>query len=270
MNAPLEDIAFLAGSPSRVQVLEILAEAPQTRDELYDSIDVSRATLRRVLRDLEDRTWITRTDQTYTVTSLGAFVIDAFADLMDTMETEARLRQVMPWFPTEAVPFGIRRLSEAEIVVPSETNFTAHVHRAIEVIRSADRFRTVAYQTAPSIVEATNTAVTEHGLRFEAVLATNLFETLLDDPAIAPTFSELLAAPTADVYQYDDEIPVGFVIADDVVGFPLTDADEVPQGVMISDDETVYAWATETFETFRNRAELLVPEEFDIPDSIMG
>lgn len=263
MNTPLDTIDFLASSANRVQVLDAVADGPQSRDELMEAIDIARPTLGRILHEFEEREWIERTGRTYTATPLGSMVDEAISELLATMETEEHLRQVMPWFPVEAVSFDIGVLSDAEIVFPTETNTGAHIQRGIEYAQAADRFRTVSYQTAPPIVEASRIAVVEHGQRFEAVLARSLVETLLEDPTMAPMFTELLAAPTADVYTTDEELPVIFYIADDIVAFGLTEAEDLPRGIVFSDDDTVYTWATESFEAYREGAEPVGPDAVD-------
>lgn len=262
MNSPLDNIAFLASSANRVEVLEALAGAPGNRDELMEELDITRPTLGRILQDLEARLWIERTDQTHGITPLGAMVEDAFANLLDTMATECRLREVMPWFPAEQLPFDLRCLSGADIVVPTETNIMAHVQRGVEHFRSAHRTRVVSYQTAPPMVKATNRAVAAHDQRFEGILAADLIETLLDDQEMAPLFVELLDAPSVEVYTYDDEIPVMLFIADDTVGIPLTDNEGFARAVVFSEDQTVFDWAVETFEAFRAEAARVEPDAF--------
>ena len=257
MDGAYDDVAFLANSANRVAVLEALETGPRHRDELRDRVDVSRVTLSRILGDLEDRRWIDRSGQECWLTPLGAWVVEEFTDLLEVMETEHRLREVIPWFPSQQVPFDVRCLRDATICVPSSTNMWAHVQRGADCFRSARWARVVSSQTAPPIIEATAVAVAERGQLFEAVLTRELVETILDDSTMGPLFVEILGAPTASVSVYDESLPVVTFITDGTVGIPLTDDEDIARALILSDDETIYDWAETTFEHYRDRAEPL-------------
>ncbi|TYL37886.1 hypothetical protein CV102_14245 [Natronococcus pandeyae] len=262
MADPLDDIAFLANSANRVAVLEALTTGAHHRDELRERVDVSRVTLARILDDFEDRRWIERTGQTCRATPLGAWVSEAFAELRETMTSEHRLREVLPWFPAEQVSFDVRCLRDADIVTPTPTNMWAHVQRGADCFRSAQRARVVSTQTAPPIVEATKTAVEEYEQRFEAVLTAALIETVGSNATMAPLFAELLDAPTVDIYVYEDELPVTVFLTDGTVGLPLTDDEDIARALVLSENETVYDWAESTFEQYRARSDPVDPDAF--------
>ncbi|MFC7028713.1 ArsR family transcriptional regulator [Halomicroarcula sp. GCM10025710] len=67
----LEEASFLVRSPHRIQILEALREAPQTRGDLVDRTGVSRITLGRSLGTMADRKWLARTDGRYHIRPLG-------------------------------------------------------------------------------------------------------------------------------------------------------------------------------------------------------
>lgn len=54
IDSSLEAVEYLARSPSRVKILDLIRNAPRTRDELKEATDVSRVTLTRILNELED------------------------------------------------------------------------------------------------------------------------------------------------------------------------------------------------------------------------
>lgn len=253
MDGELDDVAFLANSPNRLSVLETLVRGPAEKTGLGERVDASRATIARVLSDMEDRRWVERSDDTYRVTPLGAWVAEEFGDLLTTMSAERRLRSVLPWFPTAHVAFDVRRLRDAEVVEPSPSKMWRHVQRIVECFRSARRARVVSSRAAPPIVEATTVAVKQREQRFEGVLTPNLIDTLRSDPTMEPLFTELLERPTTDVYVAAEEPPLIFFITDDTVGFPLVDDERIARALLLSDDGVVYDWAEAAFE--RHRAE---------------
>lgn len=74
---PIDQIAFLARSESRVRVLEHLLEHGATsRRAFREHLDVSRSTVTRTLTDLTDRDWLEETDNTYRLTPSGKVVAE--------------------------------------------------------------------------------------------------------------------------------------------------------------------------------------------------
>jgi len=60
MEAPLEEIEFLARSQNRVAVLRLLATESHTRRSLAAATGASQATLGRIPEDFTDRSWVRR------------------------------------------------------------------------------------------------------------------------------------------------------------------------------------------------------------------
>ncbi|MFC6725411.1 helix-turn-helix domain-containing protein, partial [Halobium palmae] len=112
-------VAFLAGSPNRVAVLETLAETgPSERRDVVEALDVSRVTAGRVLDALLERGWVERDGRTYETTAAGEVVVDEFGALLDTVEAMDRVAEVLPWLP-EDFDVDARRLADARVTVPT-------------------------------------------------------------------------------------------------------------------------------------------------------
>lgn len=123
------------------------AEIDEQRElihEIRHQVDASRVTITRVLRELEARTWIENSGQTYAITPLGDWVCAEFTSLVDEVAAEHRLREVMQWFPSDLLTFEIQCLRDAEIILLDESDVTALVRRIIEFHRSGDRIRGIA------------------------------------------------------------------------------------------------------------------------------
>lgn len=260
MTTPLDDIAFLANSENRVAVFETLVEAPRRRDEILERVDASRVTIARILRELEERNWIERSGQVYEVTSPGEWVCDEFTDLMDEMEAENRLREALQWFPSELLTFDIRCLRDAEIILLDGSDTTALVRRIVEFHRSGERVRGVARAAAPVFIE-NHWELTVHGdTRVELVLTPEALDVVRNHPTSAQQFCEMLDEENAQ-YSVCEEIPISVGLVDGTVGINLTDEQGILRGGLVTDDETVHAWAADLFETCREQARPVKPDE---------
>lgn len=259
MTTPLNDIAFLANSENRVAVLDSLATGPRTRQNLLEELDISRVTLARILRDLEARHWVERAEEAYAATPLGEWICDEIEGILDVLETEDRLREVIPWFPTDAVDFEIRWLRDAEIVCPTEGDPTAPLRRAAVQLRSGTSVRILTMQVVASFFDLVGEPLVRSEMTLEAVATPRVYETITNDSQMAAAFHELIATEGVTFFITDD-IPFVLHIVDDSVLIGLTDDDGTPRVAIESTDETIYAWAVDLFETYIRHAEPVTRE----------
>ncbi len=259
MDTALDDIAFLANSENRVAVFELLVEARRTRGEVREQVDASRVTIARILEELEARDWITRSGREYTVTPLGEWVYEEFTRLVDEMEAERRLRTPVQWLPADVVSFDPRRLRDAEIILPDESDATVLIRRIVEFHRSGEHLRGVARAAAPVFVENQWELTVDGDTRVELVVTPGALDVIRDHPPTARKFCEMLEGENAHYSVYED-IPISVGIVDGAVGINLTDEHGVLKGGLVTDDETVHAWAVDLFETCRDAARPVDPD----------
>ena len=253
MDDALDEIAFLANSENRVTVFESLVEGPRSRDEIRARVDASRVTVARILRELEERSWIEHRGQEYTVTPLGEWVCDEFVQLAERMETEQRLRPPLQWFPDELLTFDVRSLHDAEVVRVDESDATSIIRQILEFHRAADRLRGVARMVAPVFVENHWELTVEGDTRFEMVVTPEVIDVIRDHPRSARQFGQMLDEPDVDVSVYED-VPLSVGIVDGAVGINLTDEQGVIKGALRTEDDTVLKWALDLFARCRRAA----------------
>lgn len=259
MDTALDDIAFLSNSGNRMAVFETVVEAPRSRDEVRDQVDASRVTIARILRELEDRTWIEYAGKRYEVTPLGEWVYEEFTGLLDEMEDEHRLREALQWFPSDMLTFDVRCLRDAEIILLDGSDATALVRRIIEFQRSGEWIRGVARGAAPEFIE-NQWELTVHGdTRVELVVTPEALDVIRSHPPSMRRFREMLGVENTS-YAVSEDIPMSVGIVDGTMGINLTDEQGVLKGGIVTDDETVHAWAVDLFETCRDRASPIEPD----------
>jgi predicted transcriptional regulator len=254
MESAIEEIEFLALSPNRVRVLELLAEQDRTRRELSERTDASQPTLGRILRDFQDRAWITRDGSDYRATATGRLVADGFTDLVDIVETERKLRDVVTWLPADALGFDLRHLSDATITVPSRTRPNAPVQRILELLGDADRTLIFSHAFNEQSLEVIQRAVREGTQTFRGVISPAAIDALAGDSRLRESLQELIAAENATVRLSDDEIPLAATVADDVIHLLLRDENGILRASVDTDDPAVLAWAEETHERYWERS----------------
>lgn len=248
MESALAEIEFLALSPNRVAVLRRLAADRHTRTDLAVVTGASQATLGRILRDFEERSWIERVDGAYVATATGELVAEGFLDLLAIMETESDLRPIVEYLPTDALDFDLQRFGDATITVPSGTKPNAPVGRVLDLLRGASSVRAFSHAFNEGSLGVVEQRVTAGEMTFEGVFSRHAIDAVADDERLRRLLESLLAAPGASVRVRDEEIPLAVTVADEAVHLLLRDANGVLQASVDTDDPTVRDWAHDEFD----------------------
>ena len=260
MKSALEEIEFLSLSANRVEVLDLLARDRQTRSELGEQIDASQPTLGRILRDFQDRKWIARDGQKYAATATGRLVAEGFTDLLEVLETEAELRPVVEWLPTDEMEFDLARLRDANITVPSQTRPNAPVRRVLELLRRADRVSIASYAFNEQSLDVIRRRVVEDGRTFEGVFSPGAIDAIAGDESLRRRLRELLDADGAEIRIGGGEIPFAVTVADETVHLLLRDESGIIRAALDTDDAAVRSWAETVHERHRRDSTPLTAE----------
>lgn len=152
--AALDDIAFLARSPNRVEVLDTLSSGPYDRAELQEVTDIPRPTVGRIVNDFQARGLVAQSGPKYTTSPLGEFLAIEFRSLLEGAETMRKLRGVVEWLPTDEFDFTLDCFADATITTPRRGDPTAPVRRAAALTHEADHIRFLCTAFTPSMYEA--------------------------------------------------------------------------------------------------------------------
>jgi len=262
MDPVLDEIEFLALSTNRVDVLSQLAKRPQTRQELGAATGASQPTLGRILRDFEERHWVTPGPDGYEATPTGRLVADGFGDFYSLLETERKLREIVEWLPTEELTFDLRALQESTITVPSQTRPGAPVSRVIDLIEDAEQVKILSHAFNDRTLEAVTDWVAAGG-SFEAVFSAAAIKPVANDAALAGLLRELLDSETATVRIYDGPVPLAVTLTDSVVSLLVRDDNGRLQAALDTDNPEVTDWAQEVYSRYWEESRPLEPDLLD-------
>jgi predicted transcriptional regulator len=263
MNTALDGIAFLANSENRVAVIRLLVEEPQSHDEICDRIGASRVTTARILREFEERDWITRSGQECTTTPTGEWVCDEFTRLLEEMEAERRLREPLQWMPSDLLTFDVQRIRDAELMVLEESDATAIIRRILEFRRSSDRIRGVTRTVAPVFIENDWESTVHGDLPIECILDASTFDAIRDDTTLRRQFREITESERSDILRYDEDEPLVMMILCDETVLMCGHAEQgPPPGTIQITDEAVRSWAESYLDKIRADSHSLDIEAF--------
>lgn len=256
MDSPLDDVAFLARSENRVAILRALAEGSATRTDLGESTGVGRITLGRVLGDFVERGWIVREGESYEITLVGELVADAFDDVVEAAETARTFKDVIKWVPVEQMDFDLRRLSDADLVLPTPNDPFASLRRAQQGLESTESLQLVTNATAEETIEVMARRAAAGELSLSVVIDGETLDVVTADSTTRDRLRTILSSG-GEVYRHEGPIPYIVAVLDDVVHIGVDDEAGVNVALIESADPDVRAWAVDIAESYREEATLL-------------
>lgn len=228
---------------------------------------VSASTIRRTLREFEDRGWIRRDGYQYEATPLGAFIASAVAELIERMEVERKLRDVWQYLPDEESGYTIEMCVDATVTVAEPDNPYAPVNRFRTLIRETEAFQFLGSSLA--LLEPCREEFCERVI--------DGMESEIIDPStvaryIRTTYPELssrtLDSGNLTIRLHDDLPPYGICIFDDRIAICGHDPDSVTVRVLVdTDSETAREWAESTYSFYRHQTPTVPLEQSWTDDS---
>ncbi len=262
MDAALSELEFLARSENRVRVLQLLATGCHTRGELGETTGASQATLGRILEDFSARSWVRQESEGYVATVTGQLLAEGLSDLLETVETERKLRDIVPYLPTSARGFDITQLADATVTVPTQTKPTAPLQRVLERMQNAETLRAVSHTLNEQSLAVVTERVTADRQRFEGVFAEGAIETLATDEASWAALTDLAASDNAQLWVQSDDVPLAATVSDGTVTLLLRDDDGLVQAALETERSAVREWVTDTLNRYKQTATPFSPTSF--------
>ena len=247
-------LEFVARSPSRISILETLAEdGIASRDSLAAEVDVVRTTLQRSLQGLTDRGLIRERNRQYELTAAGALVTSGLSAALEGVGAATRLKPVLERLPAETFEFDIERLADATVVESTTATPYAPVERHAASLADAKHARLLLPAVGTKPIETTQDAL-ETGATVELVVTTSIAETLRTASPIAEQFMAVVDSDGFSVSVAPAEIEFYLGIVDETVQIGVHDESGVPAALLESTDDRVRHWAIDRFDAFKRRA----------------
>lgn len=259
----LADIEFLARSSKRLTALEAIAETARTRTELKSEVSAARATLTRILGELEERGWIDRTNNHAEITPRGRTVADAFSRVLSNLAAAESLAPVFGWLPIEEFDFDLACLGDAALVLTDWDDPTKSIHHVASLVQNADRVRIVGPGATREVARTVRILTVERGGRFEGVIDRRGLETIREDEVLREHLRAILESGRATIACHDRALPlVVVVLVDDTVVLCGSEGEGPAHQAVESRNERVRSWAETYVEEAMAAAEPLDVDVF--------
>lgn len=246
----IEQVRFLAASEHRVETLRSLASASLSPPELCDELDVSRATVHRILDSFEEFGWVRRGDEGYRTTSAGRIVLRQFDAVCDTVAEVESVSDFLTSFerahdlPIPLDDYHVETSTPADPYAASEYFIEA-------VPTDASRLRALL----PAVVPAFNRAcepLVERGASVDLVLSESAAET--SQQSYSDDFRQALSLDCLSLWISPETFGFGLSVFDDDVFLGGYGDGGHMQSCLHSTDDDLREWALSVFRSFRDDA----------------
>lgn len=229
----------------RKPVVECLHEGITAKREMVATLDISRPTVDRSIRDLEDQGVIERREGEFNFTLYGLFVVNKFRNMLSTYETFIKVRPLLLSLPSES-DLTMSVLEAAEVTVPHE--YAPHEPlRYIEgEIEEADEVKLILPTILPSQLEFFGEQA-QAGLEGELIVREEAVEVLLT--AYADSLDAILEAESdCRVWSTPNPTAYGVLVVDSsvvhIIGYSK---DGGLTAVITNDSNAAVEWAENLF-----------------------
>lgn len=246
----------------REELLDLLSGGPVAKRDLVREMEVSRSTVDRAMRDLENRGLVERVDGGFRLTLRGALLFQSFERFRARVTGIDEADDVLSVLHRDA-DLAPAAFEDATVVRPTRDALHRPVDRHLELLEGADRIRTLSTAVMPTYVDAYRSAVVEGGTPADIALAPTIVERLVSDYREA--FEAVLHTDRAEVRELDEVPDYSLVLLDVDEGWVVNLLIYAPEGIsglVVNDSRAAVRWAEDTFERYwRSARPYAVPSD---------
>lgn len=257
-RTPLDDVDHLARSPHRAQVIQLFATDDWTRRELHEETGMPQPTLGRILGSFQDRNWLGRDGETYSLTLHGHLIATHFEYLLDVVDTVQKLPTSANFGPLIELGFETDWLAQVDVTTAStDADSFAPIRRARESVKAADRIRELSPGPMPGMAEVIADRLHAGELTIETVFPKDVFESFVDDPEHQSLIAGMLGTGNFRLYLFDGPVPCYVARQGERAVFDINSEDGTSTAFLTTTDAAVLDWVESVIDDFQNRANLI-------------
>jgi predicted transcriptional regulator len=255
-GSPTASMSIIDTATRRTEFLECLLEQPKDKRMLVDDIGMSRATVDRGLRELENAGLIEYTDGRFALSTIGKITEYGLSDLIETIGLGQRLRPFLRWVSYDKFDIDIHLLADAELLLPEPGDPWAMMNRHVQMLKEADNGRVIQPVTSLYAMEVAYERIVNAGATGASVVESSVADTFQTNPNYTELVEGMIATGRFDLYIYGGTIPYFLGVFDETVQIGA-DEDGEPRAILETDSAKVLKWAENKYEEYRQQAKLV-------------
>lgn len=242
----------------RIGFVEPLSERPMEKRELVKKLDVSRSTVDRATRELENAGLVNYSDGCFELTSLGQTATAEFADVVDSIQLRQWLEPFLKWVPDSEFDAEIGWFREAELLVPEPGDPYSMINRHVEAMKDLEDGWFLLPFTGLHAAEAGHESIVEGGGSAELVVGPSVAETFQSNPEYVSVLEEAAATGRMTIFASDKKAPFALNKINDRLQIISSEGDE-PRALIETENDHVIEWAERVYKGYKQGSEQIIP-----------
>jgi predicted transcriptional regulator len=246
---------LLRTTVQRYDLLSVLGSEAVDKRDLPGRLDVSRSTVDRGVRELEEHGLVERADGGVRLTLAGRLVCREFDRTTERLGAITHARDLLDALPSDAT-VDPSVLAGADLVRPSPSSPYDPVSYQNDLVRGARRVKVCATAVVPPQVDIYQREVVEGSLELVLVATDPVLDRLVRDHGDA--LAESLATGRVEVYRTSEDLPYGVAVVEtgeETEMYLTVYGDDGIAGTLGSDRDEAVAWARDRVAEFLDGAE---------------
>lgn len=244
---------------NRRLLLERLESGPSDKQALCASLECSRSTVDRGIRELECLRFVERDGRDYRLTVAGRLALEEYRHSAAVLESIGEVCDLLENVPRDA-PMSTALLDGARRIDPPSHAPTKPLQTLVDLVGSAERYRSItAAQRVPQLRTRLHERIVDGTLDSEGVMTPEFVRFLREE--YPEDFREAVIEGENDLYTIES-IPYELVLVETptesrVFVFVLDDSTAI-QGIITNDTAAALEWGERVYREFRAAATALV------------
>lgn len=233
----------------RAPLLSLLRDGPQSKPDLVASLDVSRSTVDRCIRQLESAELAERVDNGFRLTLAGRLLFAEYERYQERAEGVLEAVDLLSVLPVDA-DIEPAALQGAKVTMADRTAPYRPAESYLAVVKEADHVDHITTALSPQYVEGFRTTVVDEGVEIRLAASESVSRRLVTE--YADTLSELFDTDRFTMRELDSHpgYSLGIVDGDRTTTHALVYADDGIRGRIETDHPEAVRATRELFERY--------------------
>ena len=243
----------------RADALDRLAGGPTSKRDLRDDLGISRSTVYKAVRELEEQGLVEEDGGAVRLTLYGWLIVNRYQSFTKTVEDTTRQRSLLSVLPDDA-PVTTDLLVGADAVLSDPVAPDRPLNYLEDLIRASEHIVGFAPTAFRRYVELFHEQLVADDLTADIVLERCVVERLRED--YGDRFQKSVEADCYSLWRTCESIPFGLVVAEgdrDEVAVVAHDESVDAKGVITNDKTAAIDWGRDVFEQYKADATRIEP-----------
>lgn len=255
------DVEHLIGLVvKRSRLVDLLREGPKYKRDLQEELGVSRSTIYKAVRELEEDGIVERTDGKHRLSLVGRLVHREYREFFDSVAAVSGRGDLLSVLPSE-VPFALDALDGAEVTRAERHAPNRPVETVEGIVEGASKLRGMSSAALPQYVAVFRDRIVEGELTADLLLERAVVEYVFEN--YRDEVAEAFDSDNVRFHETTASLPFGLIVVDEPepeTAVLVYGDDGALKGVIRNDSAAAYDWATEVYASYAGDATEVVPE----------